>query len=555
MSKFISIHNDKKFIRIRNHNTNVVSYMNKSNLVVQQDNANSFFMKNDDYVKYFRFIDIKQPVTRTLGELIQAIVTMIQTEDISQLMIINEMKRSDVVLDLNFYSDKNNLLDEIIMSNDSVTNNPNIEFVSASNFVTMNMNNLDVNTSNIIIRQSKEYVNVPPGKINISLLSGVLYNNMLTSDITTTSNHALSKIGLFDDNTNFSSSLVPNYNSGNGIFFQYDSASNVNAYSNLSLVLRLKNNDIVVNQGNWNIDQANGLGPSGVTFDVTNLNTFVFRFGTLPKSTIEAGFMHNGYVILVHEFINQGGHNFFTKLPLRWELSQFADESITSGVQMIQTNTVVYSNEKHYIQPIQHSAICPNTNIPNAKEINSVARKDVVFHIRLNKNYIRSKIKLTKMTLLNKHTDATIIMWKLLKNATLTNLEYISSTTLNEDGSIDSQTTSSSTIDDTFEDLYDEDLYNNVSRADILSLNTTQEYNLDSDTNTINNYLDVEDNTGTLISSGFIKGMTYIDIDMKNDFNILLSDIQGVSDTYTLLVEYINSPADIQAVLSWDEYE
>lgn len=548
MSKFISIHNDKKFIRIRNHNTNVVSYMNKSNLVVQQDNANSFFMKNDDYVKYFRFVDIKQPVTRTLGELIQAIVTMIQTEDISQLMIINEMKRSDVVLDLNFYSDKNELLDEIIASNDSLTNTPTVEFISASNFVTMNMNNIDINTSNIIIRQSKEYVSVPPGKINISLLSGVLYNDIVTNDIITTSNHALSRIGLFDDDSNFMSNLVPNYNSGNGIFFQYDSTSNVNAYSNLSVVLRVKNNDIVVNQGNWNIDQANGLGPSGVTFDVTNLNTFVFRFGTLPKSTIEAGFMHNGYVILVHEFQNQG-HNFFTKLPLRWELSQVADETISSGAQMIQTNTVVYSNEKHFIQPIQHSTICPDVNIPSAKEINSVARKDVVFHIRLNKNYIRSKIKLTKITLLNKHTDATIIMWKLLKNASLKNLEYVSSTTLNPDGSIDSQTTSSSTIDDTFENLYD-----TVSRADILSLNTTQSYNLDSDTNTIHNYLDI-DQAGILISSGFIKGMTYTDIDMKNESNIILSDIQGQSDTYTLFVEYINSPADIQAVLSWDEYE
>ena len=37
--------------------------------------------------------------------------------------------------------------------------------------------------------------------------------------------------------------------------------------------------------------------------------------------------------------------------------------------------------------------------------------------------------------------------------------------------------------------------------------------------------------------------------------NVLFADISGYSDRLALLVEYINSPAELQANITWEEYE
>jgi hypothetical protein len=67
-NKFVYIYSDKQHIRIEDKTTKVVSYMLKNNLVIQKDNADTFFLKNDSYVKYIKFADVAHPLIDPLDD-------------------------------------------------------------------------------------------------------------------------------------------------------------------------------------------------------------------------------------------------------------------------------------------------------------------------------------------------------------------------------------------------------------------------------------------------------------------------------------------------------
>lgn len=500
----IEIKNDLHHIRITNNNTKVVSYFLKHNLVIQKDNDSSFFLKNDSYIKYFKYSDILSPSTGGIDELIQKIVDYMMVNEIANTIIsVNEMEKADIVFDLSVHSGKNeHLICEKIAGNGNASSQLN------NNSVIMELGTIDTGVTNSITRQSKEYANIPSGKINISLVSGTLAKNITAGNVGSAENDGVvSKIGIFDDN--------------NGVYVQYEAT--INGSSTLdetySICKKITGQSVEkIVQADWNVDQCNGFGPSQIVLNKEEMNTFIFRLGTLPKTFLQIGIMHEGSAILIHEFNTS---DFFTKLPIRWFFSHNNFTGIASAIQMVQNNSVVLSNEKHYVQKVSHSAICP----PNSyKKIDSDITQDVVFDIKLNSNYIRSKIKIEKINIINKETNG-IVLWKLLKNADIT------------DNSLN--TTSSST-------------YTTNSIADLLSLDTTQSH--DGSNFELTNYK--EASLGTLISSGYIVNNTLTEIDLsKNDNNVLYADIDSVSDNLTLVVEYVNAPAEIQATIVWCEYE
>jgi len=150
----------------------------------------------------------------------------------------------------------------------------------------------------------------------------------------------------------------------------------------------------------------------------------------------------------------------------------------------------------------------------------------VVFDIKLNPSFIRSKIKIEKINIINKETNG-IVLWKLFKNATL------SDNILNSSSS---------------------NTYETRSIVDLLSLDTTQSH--DGNNFVLTNYKQIDSNTGTLISSGYIVNNLLTEINMStNDNAVLYADIDGVSDNLTLVIEYVNAPAEIQATVVWCEYE
>lgn len=518
MSGFISIISDKHHVRIENSNTNVISYMLKNSLIIQKDNADTFFLKNDSYVKYMKYGDVKLPVTDSLDDLLLVIIDMMLTEVSNEIISVNEMEKADIILDVNVYSGKN---EELVSEKIINTNNTSVSSHVVKNGIVMQINTVDAGDINTIIRQSKEYINVPSGKLNISLISGVLARKntgpsaMTVADINTNivdGDYIISKIGLFDD--------------VNGIYIQYKAiivlGFLVEQYSICKSVTDNSTTTLTeVLQTDWNVDECDGNGPSGVVLSRSEMNTFIFRVGTLPKTFLQVGIMHEGSAILIHEFKNE---QFYTKLPMRWSISQKCTDNTTSIIEMVQNNSVVLSNENYYLQKKYKSAICPADE--NYKKINYEAPEDIVFDIKLNDGYNRSKLKIEKINIINKES-AGIILWKLIKNATL----------IQHDGT-----------------LVPAHTLQTGSFADLLSLSSTQTHN---GTNPVlTDYLKIDPtNKGLIISSGYIVDNRMTEINMSSDTNVLYSDIDGVSDHISLVVQYINSPADIQATVTWIEYE
>ena len=97
--------------------------------------------------------------------------------------------------------------------------------------------------------------------------------------------------------------------------------------------------------------------------------------------------------------------------------------------------------------------------------------------------------------------------------------------------------------------------YTTNSIVDIQSLSATQTH--DGTDFVFADYKKIDpSNQGTLISSGYIVNNILTEIDLsENDNNVLYADIDSISDNLTLVVEYVNAPAEIQATIVWCEYE
>lgn len=503
---YVYIYNELDRLRIENRKTKVVSYMAKNNLVIQKDNDSTFFFQYDSYVKYFKFDEIAQPFANDLDEMLKQIVDMLAVDFSNEMISTSEIEKADTVLDINVYSDKNDNLIAEKSTNSTLS-------TYASNLVYMDVNTIPANDRNILIRQSKEYVNIPSGKINITLVSGKFVQSKDASPIDINSvgpddtNEFISRIGLFDDS--------------NGIFVQYKATNVAQEFVEEYSITKVIDGVVeTIPQSDWNTDKCDGNGISRVVIDKNSMNTFIFRLGTLPNTFIQVGIFSNGKIYLVHEFNTE---HFFRKLPVRWEIQQFAVNEFVSPLQMIQNNSVVLSNEKHNITKRNRSTICP---VNTFKSITSEATQDVIFDIKLNSAYSRSKVKLEKITIVNKESTG-IVMWKLIKNGTLVD-----------------QATDTDVVP----------TYDTISAVDISSLNSYQSYD-ENNNLVLNDYLKVKDNTGYLISSGYILGNNISEIDLTNDSNVIYCNVDGVSENITLVVQYVNSPAEIQASTSWIEYE
>jgi len=486
-----------------NNKTKVVSYMAKQNLVIQKDNDSTFFFKNDSYVKYFKKDEIALPVADTLDDMLEAIIAMLNVNFADEMISVSELEKADTVLDINVYSDKNTDLITEKISNEASSSH-------ASNLVSMDINTIQAGNTNSIIRQSKEYVNIASGKINITLVSGKLVNDTTSFSIdslgTDDGNYVLSKIGMFDTN--------------NGIYVEYKGTNNSGVLEEeYSIVKVIDNVKETIPQSNWSNDKCDGNGVSGINIKKEDMHTFIFRLGTLPNTFIQVGIMYKGKSFLIHEFKIE---HFFRKLPVRWELEQFSTSELLSNLQMIQNNAVVLSSEKHNITKNVRSTMCPSNSF---KSLTVEATEDIVFDIKLNSSYSRSKVKLEKVNIINTENNG-VVSWKLIKNGTILNLQ---------DNSVPTLT------------------YNNMSAVDVVSQDSSQSY-VDGNL-VLNNYLKIQDNTGIVLASGYIMGNSVTNIDLTNDANIIYSNVDGESDHISLIVKYINSPAELQASITWIEYE
>tara|TARA_B110000261_G_scaffold39860_1_gene46682 strand:+ start:1143 stop:2774 length:1632 start_codon:yes stop_codon:yes gene_type:complete len=540
-NKFVRIFSDKQHIRIEDKSTRVTSYMLKSNLVIQKDNDSTFFLKNDSYVKYIKFGDVALPHMSDddgIDKLISIIIDMMNTEVYYEIITVNEMEQADIVLDLSVNTDKNEYHITEKKTGGQGGQLPTITHDPINHYVDMKINSTDGSEDTTIVRQSKAYMNIPSGKLNIALVSGVLLKNDDGLDPITgiygiqaidlgNSDHFISKIGIFD--------------SDDGLFVQYK-AEKIDPFKPVLSIVKMFGGVKIfeIFQEDWNVDTCDSQGPSGITLNAGEMNTFIFRQGTLPKTFMQVGVMNRGAAVLIHEFTDS---LYFVKLPLRWEVSQ-TNSTLTeeSSLSMVQNNAVVLSNEKHYSQTTHHNYICKDNHF---RKINDTFRTDVIFDIRLNEAHNRSKLKLEKIHIINKETSG-IVLWKLFRNGTLYNaLIDPDDSNLIDQGP--EYNPSNPELDDNWTAT--------ISHAHIISLESSQTYNTGSGDIDYIDYLTIDESTASLISSGYIYGNNVTEINLESDTNVIYSDIEGVSDHLTLVAYYVNAPAELQATITWKEYE
>ena len=156
------------------------------------------------------------------------------------------------------------------------------------------------NSSSRAIHQTKMYHNYMPGKSQLIKSTVNFYS--ATTNVT-------KRTGYYDDL--------------NGIFFEQIGTGE------LAFVIRSDTSGTAsdarrVAQSSWNKDKCDGTGPSGFNLDITKTQIFFIDFQWLGVGRVRCGFVHDGLMIVAHEFYNS--NNLATvymsnpNLPIRCEI-------------------------------------------------------------------------------------------------------------------------------------------------------------------------------------------------------------------------------------------
>jgi len=152
-----------------------------------------------------------------------------------------------------------------------------------------------------VIRQSRAYMPYQPGRCQYILATGTLHAAVA---------NVRKRIGYFDAN--------------NGIYLEQTSAG-------LRLAIRSFTSGSAVNteveQANWNLDKADGTGPSGFTLDATKFLIFFIEFGWLGGAGVRCGVFFSGEPVYLHSFdFTANLTPFMTtpSLPIRYEIESTA---------------------------------------------------------------------------------------------------------------------------------------------------------------------------------------------------------------------------------------
>lgn len=186
--------------------------------------------------------------------------------------------------------------------------------------ITFNVNNScmtlnsGTNAAGVCIRQTRQYFQYVPGKSQLVFVS-FAFGAAQTNNV--------KRVGYFD--------------ATNGFFLEQNG-------SNLRVVKRTSvgdgtPDDISVDKASWNIDPMNGLGPSGITLDITKVQILVIDYQWLGAGRVRMGFDINGTIYYVHQFVH--ANNISTvyinqpNLPVRWECRNTDTVSVATTVDAI----------------------------------------------------------------------------------------------------------------------------------------------------------------------------------------------------------------------------
>ena len=176
---------------------------------------------------------------------------------------------------------------------DYTENGGTITFVANTSSSTLSTNN---SPSSVAVHQTKFYHGYQPGKSQL-IFSSVCFGYA--------QQNVTKRTGYFDDR--------------DGIYFEQVGSNTSNGTDNgtLNFVIRTFTSGSAVetdvgsykrrvHQTQWNRDPCDGTGPSGFNIDTSKTQLIYIDFQWLGVGRVRVGFVHNGKIIIAHEYYHSG---------------------------------------------------------------------------------------------------------------------------------------------------------------------------------------------------------------------------------------------------------
>lgn len=331
----------------------------------------------------------------------------------------------------------------------------------------------------VAILQSKRYFLYQAGKSQQIIMTGVM--GALKANVT-------QRIGYFDDN--------------NGVFFQQNGQA-------LSVVVRSNTTgspvDISIPQSQWNLDKADGTGPSGIKLNTSYAQIFFIDFEWLGTGRVRWGFYFNGILVYVHQFLyantsTTGPYMNTGSLPVRYEIRNTATADSTTTM-LATCQSVASEGGQEFPASISFTASNGITTISvsTRRPILSISPK-TTFNGVTN----RSQIIMDDLEVI---TGSNSVFWELVYNGTLTGASF---------ASVDA---------------------NSLMNFDVAATAITG---------------------GTVLLSGFVPGSTgsasqKITLDISKELPITLDFAGSTADILSVVCTSFTGSSATAAALTWDE--
>jgi hypothetical protein len=371
------------------------------------------------------------------------------------------------------YGKETDVWDESTTSGGSATWNTNTNWVDMA---------VDSTLGAKVIRQTRNVMRYIPGRSS-SLTYAVKFQTPVTG--------VRRRIGLFDE--------------ANGFYFEDAGVLGADGLPEYNVVVRTSTSGILVEnrvpRSQWNGDRLDGLGSSGITADATKVQMISFEYEWYGAGQIAIGYVIDGFTHIIHTFnhanINTVPWSSTPFLPIRLEL-----ENLTG----VAGTHYLYQGSNSLISEGEATKLGIAQNITSAITGYRMAAANTfypVLSIRLKSASLKGIV--LPATFQAATIDNTSIFYRLVRNATLTNANFVNMPDANA-----------------------------FTQYDVSATSYTGGINIDS---------------GFVIGSGG----TSIRLDRDTVYQIGRGSLGTVSDTLTLAIASPNTGKDALAAMTWIE--
>ena len=172
----------------------------------------------------------------------------------------------------------------------------------------------------------------------------------------------------------------------------------------------------VVKQTDWNVDQLNGTGPSGINLDLSKVQIVWFDFEWLGSGTVRCGFIINGAYVHCHSFqhANEIQSTYVTTatLPVRVEITN--TDVTASSSTLKQICATVLSEGGYEIRGDGTEAKLP---IASPRDLTLVSTQYPVISLRLKADKLDGVAILDSLNVLGITNNANYC-WEIVQNGT-----------------------------------------------------------------------------------------------------------------------------------------